>query len=266
MRKRLPLAVSAAVLAASAVLAAPTGAAAAPEPATITAYVTGYSYWDNTPPGSAAISHPVIHSRAGGTGTYDDPVTVAVGHSIEGGKQTLDWPRGTRFYIPNLQRYFIVEDTCGDGNTPQNGPCHTGYPSGTSTWLDVYVDGANASSSQSDACMSRITGRSTVVVNPDQGYKVSAGPISDGTCAVFGNTPVRTAASAPGPTPTPTPSSTRTPSVSPSPSPTATSSSIRTPVPRPTGTPTSTASSSTRSDWRSSRDSWRDRRSSRYYR
>lgn len=258
MRKRLPLAVSAAVLAASAVLAAPTGAAAAPEPATITAYVTGYSYWDNTPPGSAAISHPVIHSRAGGTGTYDDPVTVAVGHSIEGGKQTLDWPRGTRFYIPNLQRYFIVEDTCGDGNTPQNGPCHTGYPSGTSTWLDVYVDGANASRSQSDACMSRITGRSTVVVNPDQGYKVSAGPISNGTCAVYGNTPVRTSTSAPSVTPTPTPSSTRT--SKPSPSPTATSGSIRTPVPRPTATPTSTA---TRSDWRNSRDGRRDQR---YYR
>ena len=258
MRKRLPLAASAAVLATSALLAAPTGAAAAPEPSTISAYVTGYSYWDNTPPGSAAISHPVIHSRAGGVGTYADPVTVAVGHSIVGGKQTLDWPRGTRFYIPNMQRYFIVEDTCGDGNTPQNGPCHTGYPSGTSTWLDVYVDGANASRSQSDACMSRITGRSTVVVNPDQGYKVSAGPISNGTCAVYGNTPVRTSTSAPSVTPTPTPSSTRT--SKPSPSPTATSGSIRTPVSRPTATPTSTA---TRSDWRNSRDGRRDQR---YYR
>ena len=40
------------------------------------AYLTGYSYWDNTPPGSAAISKPVIHRRAGGTGKYNDPITI----------------------------------------------------------------------------------------------------------------------------------------------------------------------------------------------
>src|SRR5437868_3458288 len=33
----------------------------------ITAYLTGYAWPDNTPPGSA-ISHPVIHLQADGTG------------------------------------------------------------------------------------------------------------------------------------------------------------------------------------------------------
>ena len=42
-----------------------------------TAYLTGYSYWDNTPPGSSAIARPVVHRRAGGSGTYNDPVTIA---------------------------------------------------------------------------------------------------------------------------------------------------------------------------------------------
>ena len=86
--------------------------------------MTGYDYWDNTPPGSPVISNPVIHQVAGGTGTWQDPTTVAVGHSIINGQDILDWAAGTRFYIPNLRRYFIVEDTCGDGPDPQDEPCH----------------------------------------------------------------------------------------------------------------------------------------------
>jgi hypothetical protein len=98
----------------------------------IQAYTTGYDYWDNTPAGSAIISDPILHKRAGGTGTYADPITLAVGHSIIGGKDILDYPAGTKFYIPNLRRYFIVEDTCGDGPSPQTEECHIGFPAGTS--------------------------------------------------------------------------------------------------------------------------------------
>jgi hypothetical protein len=52
------------------------------------AYTTGYGYPDNTPAGNA-ISNPIIHSGAGGTGTYADPITLAVGHSITNGKILL---------------------------------------------------------------------------------------------------------------------------------------------------------------------------------
>ncbi len=114
------------------------------EETSLVAYVTGYSYWDNTPAGSTDISHGVIHSKAGGTGTYSDPITLAVGHSIVGGKDILDYPAGTKFYISYLKKYAIVEDTCGDGNSPQNGPCHTGYQG--HPWVDLYVDGQNTSS------------------------------------------------------------------------------------------------------------------------
>ena len=55
----------------------------------LVAYTTGYDYPDNTPAGNA-ISNPIIHSGAGGTGTYADPITAAVGHSITNGKDTLD--------------------------------------------------------------------------------------------------------------------------------------------------------------------------------
>ncbi len=145
----------------------------APKPAAstgqkITAYVTGYSYWDNDPPGSAAISHPVIHKTAGGTGTYANPITVAVG--MRNGSGSLLWAAGTRFYVPKLQRYFIVEDSCAS--------CHKGYPSSASTWIDVYVDGSTSGRAASDAAMNALTGVQTVIRNPASNLAVRPGPIS----------------------------------------------------------------------------------------
>lgn len=144
----------------------------------LTAYTTGYGYPDNTPAGNA-ISDGVIHIGAGGTGTYQDPITLAVGHSITNGKDTLDYPRGTRFYVPALQRYFIVEDTCGDGNTPQNGPCHTGYQG--HVWLDLWVGGTSATKSATLACEDTITKVQSVILNPNSTHPVSVGPISNGS-------------------------------------------------------------------------------------
>ncbi|HEX2416618.1 MAG TPA: hypothetical protein VHJ83_00655 [Micromonosporaceae bacterium] len=156
-----------------------------PRETRISGYVTGYSYWDNTPPGSATISHPRIHEVADGSGTYADPVTVAVGHDMSSGSDVLDWPAGTRFYLPYLKRYFIVEDTCGDGSTPENGPCHAGYPSPAGTWLDVWVGGQNADQSASDKCMSAITGVHAVIKDPRNHYPVSPGEVTD-NCATHG--------------------------------------------------------------------------------
>jgi hypothetical protein len=146
------------------------------------AFVTGYSWHDNTPPGSPTISRPVLHTHAGGTGTFVDPITVAVGHSIGNGRDIPDWPAGTRFYIPNLRRYVIVEDTCGDGASPQNGPCHIGYPAAASTWLDVWVDGRDATATATEACTNAITRTALVIRNPAPGRAVVPGPISRGDC------------------------------------------------------------------------------------
>ncbi|MGB8623482.1 MAG: hypothetical protein WCD16_11735 [Paracoccaceae bacterium] len=149
----------------------------------ITAYITGYSYWDNTPPGSAAISKPVVHRKAGGAGTYDDPVTIAVGHRIEGGRQTLDYPAGTRIYLEKVRKYAIVEDVCGDGNRPQDGPCHTGYKG--HPWLDLYVDGSRVDARTATACTYRITALQTIVIDPQPGYQVNPGPLSSTGCRTF---------------------------------------------------------------------------------
>jgi len=145
-----------------------------------TAFVTGYSYWDNTPPGSAAIARPVIRRQAGGTGTYNDPITIAVGHRIERGRQTLDFPAGTRFYIEGLRKYAIVEDVCGDGPTPQNGPCHSGKNG--RPWLDIYIGGKSVSPQQATRCAESITRFHNIVMNPGPNYPVLAGEITTSTC------------------------------------------------------------------------------------
>ena len=146
-------------------------------------YLTGYSYWDNTPPGSAQIARPVIHNRAGGTGTYNDPVTLAVGHVKNGGTSTMDFQAGTRFYIEKLRKYAIVEDLCGDGNNPQDGPCHSGYNG--RPWIDIYVGGRHSDKEFTNQCMYRITGLQNVIISPNPGLPVSPGELAASGCQVF---------------------------------------------------------------------------------
>ncbi|MEF3046309.1 hypothetical protein [Pseudotabrizicola sp. L79] len=147
---------------------------------TFSVYLTGYSFWDNTPPGSAAIARPVLRKSAGGTGTYNDPITIAVGHSFATGRQVLDFPPGTRFYFPALKRYAIVEDVCGDGPTPQFGPCHVGRNG--MPWLDIYVDGRQAGQAAANSCMRRITGVHKVIVDPPNGFPVVKGALTESGC------------------------------------------------------------------------------------
>ena len=151
------------------------------------AYTTGYTYFDNTPPGRA-ISHPVRHERAGGKGTFRNPITVAVGHAIRRGKDILDYRAGTKFYLPHLRRYFIVEDTCGDGPRPQRGPCHDldSAPRRATTWVDVWVGGAPGDRRRAvQRCASRVTDGDDrkvhrVVVHPRRGYPVVRGALFHG--------------------------------------------------------------------------------------
>jgi hypothetical protein len=135
-----------------------------PTPRTVTAYITGYTWYDNSPPGSAAIARPVLHRTAGGVGTYADPITLAVGYS----NGRLQFPAGTRFYLPNLRKYFIVEDICG--------ACRT-TPAGTAYKLDLWLDGRTLSRAQARSCAYGVTGREPVVRNPPRGLAVRAGAI-----------------------------------------------------------------------------------------
>ncbi len=150
-------------------------------------YVTAYSSYDNNPPGSAEISHPVIHHQAGGKGTFADPITVAVADGSNGG---LQFAAGTRFYIPNLRAYFIAEDTIGGS-------------SGSRVHLDVWAGGQSSSRSSADRCMSQVTGNFLVLRNPARHYAVVSGPLAanDRCRKRYGDTVRISGASAPKPAP-----------------------------------------------------------------
>lgn len=141
---------------------------------TLNAYLTGYGIPDNDPAGSDTTYINGSEGHAGGTGTYADPITIAVGYVGE----KPDFPQGTIFYVPNVERYFVAKDTCAE--------CHQ-TPKGVQVWLDQFVGGTNTKGVLS--CEDDITGDFTVIENPKSTYKVTAGSIYSGSCTQqFGNT------------------------------------------------------------------------------
>ncbi|HEX4249500.1 MAG TPA: hypothetical protein VH008_16675 [Pseudonocardia sp.] len=123
--------------------------------------LTGYSFHDNTPAGSAEVSNPILHKTAGGRGSYADPITVAV-------PSDSNFDPGTRFYLSSVRRYAIVEDS--------------GASSSSGNHLDLWVDGEGGSESAVEACMDQLTGETTAEVNPPPGRPVILGPIFEGSC------------------------------------------------------------------------------------
>lgn len=146
-------------------------------------FTTAYSNYDNTPRGSNATDLAGIHGTTGGTGTYADPITLAVGISIINGKEIPDFPYGTKFYVPNVRRYFSSRDACGDGSTPQNSACHK--PEQGSLQLDLFIGGPNTSAVL--GCEDALTDIHTVIQNPASNYAVVPGAIYDTGCQQYGN-------------------------------------------------------------------------------
>ena len=141
-------------------------------------YTTAYDWWDNNPPGSAEISHPVVHRHAGGQGTYADPLTVAVNDRSSG--NGLQFRAGTRFYVPNVRAYLVVEDTLGGG---PGGRVH----------LDMWAGGKTSTERSAYNCMNHVTGNVLVIKNPTRKYAVVKGPLSaNNKCRkLYGNKVVR---------------------------------------------------------------------------
>jgi Fibronectin type III domain len=156
-------------------------------PITITtAYTTGYTWWDNSPPGDA-ICCGFLHTSAGGTGTYADPITLAVGLTTQ---TQLDYAPGTIFYMPDVRRYFIVEDSCGSVGTG----CHVPPSNGATIWVDRWIGGI-ADGAQADVvnCANFLTDDGgvlhTLIENPPSNLPVYPGSLyQNGSCTpVFGN-------------------------------------------------------------------------------
>lgn len=135
--------------------------------------ITFYGAYDNDPKGSTSISNPVLHQQAGGTGTFQDPLTFA---SPQGAGE---YPVGAKIYVPSVQKYFIREDICATSWTAPNG-C------GAVTHVDLYV--GNPSDAQSVvACEDALTpsGTGKIILNPPANLPYDPTPIwnqSTGKC------------------------------------------------------------------------------------
>lgn len=107
--------------------AARTAEAAARQPTAVEVYATYYGWFDNTPPGCATA----YSGCAGGTGTYQHPITFA--------SDKREFPVGTILYYPTIEKYVAMGDDCQEcdedwsGNGPDGGP-HLHH-------LDVWIGG-----------------------------------------------------------------------------------------------------------------------------
>lgn len=156
-------------------------APAAPPAVTYRMRVTYYGAYDNDPPGSTGIAYPVLHDRAGGTGTYEDPITFATAPA--------ELPAGTRIYYPYLKKYFVMEDYCAACERDWRGRgSHHRRLRHIDLWTGDSADRAIA------ACERRLTrsGRVPVVVRPPRDEEVDTAPLFD-SAALACRVPLRTA-------------------------------------------------------------------------
>jgi 3D (Asp-Asp-Asp) domain-containing protein len=142
-----------------------------------TCYITSYGWDDNDPPGDG-IANPIVHQKAGGTGTFADPITIAV--------CSAQVPYGTRMYVPGLRRYFVAEDYCQAS--------WDDYNRGVAKLrIDVWAGRATA------AYESSITGDYLVIFDPSPNYAVNPGVLYDTRQTNQGNTIVMSSGTQPCP-------------------------------------------------------------------
>ena len=137
---------------------------------TIPMQVTFYGWADNSPPGNA-IAYPAnadpatVHDAAGGTGTYADPITFATAPA--------EFSPGTRLYVPFIEKYVVMEDSCGQ--------CTTDWTGSRRYHIDLWMNSnGTESTSALTACEGSWTrGQTNVEVNPPPTRTVTTAPLFD---------------------------------------------------------------------------------------
>ncbi|PSS18798.1 hypothetical protein M430DRAFT_50789 [Amorphotheca resinae ATCC 22711] len=131
--------------------------------------VTFYGYPDNSPPGAGtAYNCGNRNYIAGGTGTYDDPLTMAT--------STGEFNKCEIIYVPYLQKYVRYEDECQE--------CDSDWQSGT--WhIDIWTGSSTSDGGSAQVrCEDSLTpdGTQTVVRQPSQHLSVNSQALYDGSC------------------------------------------------------------------------------------
>lgn len=143
--------------------------------------ITLYGFPDNSPPGDT-IAFPQIHDTAGGTGTFDDPVTFATDPRL--------FSPGQVIYVPYLSKYFIMEDLCtgsGPGGPALQGAgCVADFDNGLAH-IDLWTGGtADSDVAAQLACEDSLTrNNEDIIVDPDPDQPVITDLLFDpvtGTC------------------------------------------------------------------------------------
>jgi 3D (Asp-Asp-Asp) domain-containing protein len=123
-------------------------------------YITYYGWVDNDPPGPA-IAYPKsensasLHQSAGGTGSFEDPITFASDRGA--------FPVGTKIYVPYIQKYVIMEDMCAS--------CSGNH-------IDIWMESDGSFPSQLLACEDYWTkSKIQVEINPPNNRSVDSSPL-----------------------------------------------------------------------------------------
>ncbi len=124
----------------------------------------------------ANAGYPTVHNSVGGTGTFADPITVAINSkdSSSGSvPNSSDYQIGEKFYIPQLHLYFVAEDSCNvdidyadctnNGNWQDNSKeLHMDLFNGNVTDPSLFTNQQN--------CETSYGGNTPVIANAGPGY------------------------------------------------------------------------------------------------
>jgi len=146
---------------------------------TMAVYVTFYGWADNSPPGNG-IAYPksggnqTIHNAAGGVGTFADPITFATDRA--------EFAEGTVLYVPYIQKYVAMEDSCGQ--------CTTDWAS--HMWhIDVWMNsnGTEMTSALLNCESAWTRSQTDVELNPPPTRTVTTAPLFDPSTNTCRTTP-----------------------------------------------------------------------------
>jgi hypothetical protein len=157
----------------SAQSAAEASSAVARQPTVVEVYATYYGWYDNTPPGCATA----YSGCAGGTGTYQHPITFA--------SDKREFPTGTILYYPTIEKYVRMGDDCQECDQDWSGKGPDGGP--RLHHVDLWIGGQGGNEFDVINCEDALTQGTPsgaplltpFIVNPPADMPVSTEPLFD---------------------------------------------------------------------------------------